>query len=396
MKKYLFLQLKRLLRILMPVTLIATILFGCMMVAFDTLTSMDEETQSNTRFKVGIVGTAEDIYLQLGLAAMGSMDSSRFSLELVEIEEPAAEDAMRNGTIAAYIVIPNGFLDGAFRGEFKPLKFVSTAGSVSIVSIIKDEFTDVIQAMLMEAQKGIYGSGDAMASEGLSGSQVVNDISIAYVEYIFDRGNIYRTSTLEAFNGLGMGGYMAAALSIVFFLLICLTFSPIMIRRDHSLSRMLCAQGRGIFMQELCDFTVYLLGLLCIALIAILYLVFWEKVTISPIIMLQGLPIVICLGAMSFMLYELASDYVTGILLQFFTTLVLCFICGCMYPITFFPDAVQNVSAVLPVGLARMQIESCILGKFSGTTTFALLGYGALFLTVAFLIRKIKATWIRG
>lgn len=396
MKKYLGLQYKRLLRIILPVILISATLFGCVMVAFDALNAMNSETEVSTRFKVGLVGTADDIYLQLGLAAMGSMDSTRFALELVEMDEPAAEEAMRKGEIAAFIVIPEGFLDGALRGEFAPLKFVSTAGSVSIVTLIKDEFTQMIQTMLIEAQKGIYGSGNAMAGQGQSGSKVINDISIAYADFIFERENMYRAQTQLSFNGLGMDGYFSTALSIVFFMLICLVFAPIMIRKDHALTRMLCAQRRGILMQVLCDFLVYLTGLLTIALVIILYLALWGGAEITHSMIFQGIPVILSLGAMSFLMYELASDFVSGVLLQFFVSLVLCFICGCMYPVTFFPEAVQALSGFLPVGLARMQIANCILNTVSPAVTLALLGYCAAFLTGSVLIRKVKATVVRG
>lgn len=396
MGKYFCAQLKRLLRIALPVLLVTAILFGCLMVVFDTVSSMTEESKITTKFKIGVVGTASDFYLQMGLKAMDSIDSTRFSIELVEMEENAAEEAMRKGTIAAFVVFPEGFLDAAFRGTIMPLKLVTAAGAVGFVSLVKDEFSQLLEIMLLEAQKGIYGAGDAMNSLGLSGSKVVNDISISYAEFVFSRGNIYRSSTLEAFDGLGLMGYMVTGLCILLFMLICLTFAPVMIRRDHALWRMLCAQGRGVLAQTLCDFGVYLLGLVLIAAVVLAYLVFWMQATVTGTMILQALPALLLLGAMSFLMYELASDMVTGVLLQFFATLVLCFITGCLYPITFFPDGVQKLAAFLPTGIARMQIANCMLGSFDLGNTLAALGYGCGFLVVAVLIRRLKTAGIRG
>ena len=121
MGKYFCAQLKRLLRVFLPVLLVTAILFGCLMVVFDTVSSMTEESKVTTKFQIGVVGTASDFYLQMGLKAMESIDSTRFSIELVEMEEKAAEDAMRKGTIAAFMVFPEGFLDAAFHGEIMPL-----------------------------------------------------------------------------------------------------------------------------------------------------------------------------------------------------------------------------------------------------------------------------------
>ena len=393
MGKYFCVQLKRLLRLFLPVLLVTAILFGCLMVVYDTIASMREESKVTTKFQIGVVGTGSDFYLQMGLKAMDSIDSTRFSIELVEMEEKAAEDAMRRGKIAAFVAFPEGFLDAALHGEILPLKFVCTAGSVGLVSMIKDEFTQMVEIMLLESQKGIYGSGDAMNSLGLSGSKVVNDISIAYAEFVFSRGNVYRATTLEAFNGLGMEGYLVTGLCIVLFLLICLTFAPMMIRRDHALGRMLCAQGRGVIAQILCDFGVYLLALAGIAAVVLAYLVFWMRATVTGAMLLRALPVLLMLGAM---MYELASDLVSGVLLQFFTALVLCFITGCMYPITFFPEAVQKLSAFLPTGIARAQIANCILQTHDAKNTVGALIYAGAFLVASVLIRRFKTAGVRG
>lgn len=396
MGKYFCVQLKRLLRLILPVLLVTAILFGCLMVVYDTISGMTEESKVTTKFQIGVVGTASDFYLQMGLKAMDSIDSTRFSIELVEMEEKAAEDAMRRGRIAAFVVFPEGFLNAAFHGDIMPLKFVCTAGSVGLVSMVKEEFTQLVEIMLLEAQKGIYGSGDAMNSIGLSGSKVVNDISIAYAEFVFSRGNVYRATTLEAFDGLGMEGYLVTGLCIVLFMLICLTFAPMMIRRDHALGRMLCAQGRGVITQIFCDFGVYLLALAGIAAVVLAYLVFWMQATVTGAMLLQALPVLLMLGGMSFLMYELASDLVSGVLLQFFTALMLCFITGCMYPITFFPEAVQKLSAFLPTGIARVQIANCILQTHDMANTAGALIYAAVFLGVAVPIRRFKTAGVRG
>lgn len=396
MKKYFCVQLKRLGRIVIPVLLVAAILFGCLMVVYDAVISMSKESEVTTKYQVGVVGTADDLYLQLGLKAMSSIDSSRFSIEMVEMEEEEAEKAMRQGKLAAFVVFPDNFLDSAFRGEIIPLKFVCAAGSVGLVSMIKDELAQMIETMLIEAQRGIYGSGDAMAALGHNGSPVVNDLSIEYAELVFRRANMYKTSTLGAFDGLGMEGYLAAGLCIVLFMLICLTFAPMMIRRDHALGRMLCAQGRTAFMQVLCDFGAYLIGLLGIALVVLLYLILWMEAPVTGEMVIQALPVIIALGAMSFFMYELATDIVSGVLLQFFVTLALCFVSGCLYPITFFPDAVQTLAGFLPTGLARIQIGNCILEDYNSAVTWALMGYGVLFFTLAVILRRVKTVGVRG
>ncbi|MBQ6852284.1 MAG: ABC transporter permease [Oscillospiraceae bacterium] len=396
MGKYFCIQLKRLLRLLLPVLLVTAVLFGCLMVIYDTVSKLNDESEVTTKFQIGVVGTASDFYLQMGLKAISSIDSSRFSVELVEMEETQAESAMRRGKITAFVVFPEGFLDAAFRGDIIPLKFVCAAGSVGLVSMITDEFTQIVETMLIEAQRGIYGVEDALHSLGQSGSQVVNDLSIEYAEFVFNRGRMYRTSTLGAFDGMGMQGYLATGLCTVLILLICLVFSPMMVRGDHALTRMLCAQGRSLTGLVLCDFGVYMLGLLGIAGVVLAYLVFWMEASVTGMMLLKALPVLLGLGAMSFLMYELCSNLISGVLLQFFAAVVLCFVSGCIYPITFFPEAVQKLAAYLPTAMAREQIAHCILQTHDVVNTAALLGYGCVFLVCGVLSRRFKIAGARG
>ena len=396
MKKYFVIQLKRLLRIFPPILIVTAILFGCLAVVYDAIVSLEEEEGRQGKFRVGIVGTAGDTFLKMGLAAVESFDSTRYSVEFIEMTESDAEAAMRKGAISAFIVIPENFLDEAMYGNIIPLKYVCAAGALGLVSMVKDEISQLVEVMLIESQKGIYGAGNALNANGLNGSQIVGEISLEYVDLVFARSRMYRVTEMKKFDGLGMSGYMLSGLCVVLFSLVCLTFAPVMIRADQSLARVLAARRRPAIAQVLCDFLVYMVGLL--GIVALVWFLAVTKVghQLQMNVIFQCVPALFAVGAMSFLLYELASDLISGVLLQFFVTLALCFVSGCLYPITFFPDSIQKLSNALPTGLARQQLSNCILSKYSMENTLALIGFGCTFLAVAILIRRIKVSGVRG
>lgn len=397
MKKYLWIQCKRTLRLLPLVLCVAVILFGSLAAVYQTLIRMNEQSESQAKFKVGLVGTAGDSYLQLGLAALESFDSTRFVMEIITMTESEAEIAMERGNVAAYIVIPEGFLDAAFRGEIMPLKYVTTTGAVGLVSLFKDEVTQVINDILTEAQKGIYGAGDALESQGLGGGKAIGDLSIEYTEFVFARSKTYTVRELGLADGLALEDDMLCGLTVLFFMLICLPFAPLRVRRDHALSRMLAARRRGVAMQISCEFIAYLLGLLAILTIALLCAAaIGLEANVSGSVLLCVAPVVLMVASFSFLLYELTADLISGVLLQFFVTLCLCFISGCLYPNFFFPEIVQKIAAVLPAGIARMQLAGCITGEISPHLTQGLLGYSVMFLAIALLIRLYKVKGTRG
>ena len=103
MKKYLLLQLKRLVRILPPVLLVAAVLFGCMALAYDIIGDFNREDGQQMKFQVGLVGTAGDSYMEMGLAAVQSFDSTRFAVEFKQMGEKEAETAKLSTKSSAYI-----------------------------------------------------------------------------------------------------------------------------------------------------------------------------------------------------------------------------------------------------------------------------------------------------
>lgn len=399
MGKYFVLQFKRLLRLLPLVLCVVLVLFGSLSAAYGAMLQMNEEDSEQARFQVGMCGTAGDSYIQLALAALETFDSSRFAIEIVEMEEAEAEQAMNRGEIAAYVVIPEGFVEEAMYGRILPLQFVSTVGAAGMVSIMKEEITQVVSDILVEAQKGIYAAGEAMNDAGHSSGWVINDLSIEYAEFAFLRSKAYSVTELGISDGLGLAGYLLCGFSVLFLLLICLPFASVYVRRDPSFGRMLAARGRSAAGQVCCEFLAFFLAvaILVCALLPVLwaggilqsYYADWSAA-------LHALPALLVICALSFLLFEMSADLISGVLLHFFGTLALCFVSGCLYPAFFFPESVQKLAAWLPTGLARIQFAGALTGDRAVYTTVALLGYSLLFFLLALGIRRARVAGERG
>lgn len=403
MGKYYQLQQKRFFRLLPLVLCAALVLFVCLIVVHHSLTQMDTNGDKNTKFPIAMVGTADDRFLQMGVSALTRLDSSRFAIEILQMEEPQAISALEQGDIAAYVVIPEGFVDAALYGEILPLKYVSTTGATGIVSIVKDEITRVIGDILLSAQKGIYGTWDAMAAHGLEENLqgVVDGISIAFTEFVFARAKAYKLTELGISDHLGLQGYLFCGIAVLFFMLITLPYGPSIVKQDYSLQQILSSKGYGTLGQLLCEFSAYFISyvLLLSGVIVVALLagggVGLENGMMQNMTVLQIpwrlLPVVFMVCSLSFFLFELAGNLVSGILMVFFTTLALCFVGGCMYPAYFFPDGIQKLGAILPTGLARAQIASCITG--TGHCGVWLTAYGTGFFALTWAARRVRSSF---
>lgn len=397
MGTYCYLQLKRLARFLPGALCVVLVLLIGLLTALTVTVRTDAAAEENQKVRIALVGTADDNMIQMGLAAMRSFDSTQFSMELVEMTEPEARTALQRGKIGAYLVMPDGFMDEAMNGNILPIKFVSTTGAASMVTIFKEEVSRVIASLLLESQQGVYGMQQAMRDNDIGDrGKHMTDLAMTYVEYVLVRDKVYQVNSLGISDALSLADYLVCGLAVLLLHLACLPFAPLMIRRDLSLCRMLSAKGKPAFAQSLCDLGVYLLGIVVLVALFVFGGTAIAGDTLGDLnggdILLRSLPVLVMICAFSFMLYALTADLISGVLLQFFLSAALCFISGCMYPVHFFPISVQRIAAWLPAGLARSQLAGCITGEHNIQTALLLLAYALVFSAVgtAARVRAVK------
>lgn len=381
MKQYFVLRCKQLAKYLPGMFLAMLVLLGSLLGVFSLLVKQDAQREDKQKFQIALVGFTDDPFLQMGLTALESFDSTRFAMDIWQLTEEQAQDALARGEIAAYVVIPENFVDEALDGNIVSLEFVSTTGATGLVSIFKDEVTLVISNILLNAQKGVYGMAEVARENGIKPGKHMDKLSIDYAEQVFLRDQIYTLEELGIADELGLSGYLLCGFSVLFLLLCCLPFGPLMIRKDLSLLRMLSARGRtpeGLLMVEYAGFALTLTVPVTVILAAVSVL---AKIDFL-LLLVQALPVVVMVSALSFMLYCLSTDLIGGVLLQFFTTLGLCFVSGCLYPVYFFPSQVQKIAAWLPAGIARSQLSGILTGEYSFLSVGLLLGYSVAFIAI--------------
>lgn len=410
MKMYFYLQFKRAFKLLPFVMVTALILFSGLTVIFNAFMKLQNESESNTRFKIGIAGDAAGTYLDLGMAALQNFDSSRFAIEMVTMTEAEAANAIEKGDISAYVVIPEGFIEAALYGEIRTIKYVTTPGSVGLISIFKDEITAVISDIVEESQKGVYGIADALDSNGCEDEayRYMNKLNIEYIDFVLDRSGLYKVEELGIADGLSLPTYIFCGITVLFLFLTGLPYATLFVKKDISLNKVLSARGNPASKQVISEYLSFFvtMSLLFTSVLAILAAVTGASGALKDsgipqsvdmlMYALQILPVVALVTSCSFMIFELSGNLVSGMLLQFFTCLSLCYISGCLYPIYAFPISVQRLAVFLPTGMARSYLAGCLTGKSVVTDLLGMTVYLAVFLTVTVLVRRYKIVAKRG
>lgn len=402
---YLLAQMKRVKKALPAVLIMTLLLTGCIALISKVMLIADSSSEKKQKVQIGLVGDISGSYLGFGISALQHLDSSRFAIEFIEMEEEEARDRLNHGTLSAFVIVPEGFVEAAVRGENMPLTYVSTSGSLRLGSMIMNELVNTISSLLTESQNAIYGMQNYLVNNGMSDIywQATDELYLRFLDFILGRTSVYELEIMCLSGNLSMIGYYLCGFTVLFLLLWGIAGSPLYIKKDHALPALLSSKGQNTLSQMAGEFVAYFVlmatsFLLVIVLVAIAMgltgftLPEWEREGIGILFgfYVKMLPVAAVICAMQLLLFELTSDMVSGILLQFLCALSLGYLSGCFYPISFFPESIQIVQPLLPTGVAVNYGGNLLMEESTAIEMVLLLGYLVLFLVLATAVRKRK------
>lgn len=402
MKKFLYLQLKRMLKFL-PFVLIVVLCLLIGLSAFLTgITSYFTESESKKPLAIGLTGDTGDDYLQLGMTALKTLDDTRFTISLEDMTEEEAKQRLASGDILAYVVFPENFIENALSGSLEKVRYVTTSGASNVTTLFKNEICKVITDIMIYSEKGTYGIAHALSNNGTSGTawDTAFELSTKYIKAILDRSDIYEVEILGFSSGLDIIEYFVCGITVLLLFLMGLPWAIIHIKKDYALNRLMLSRGHSCGTQLLCEFISHLFAMLLLV-ITIFTMLFIGGNTISGLsaiitntglamFLIRLLPVILMLSAFNIMCFELSDNLIGGMLIHFFISLSMCYVAGCMYPIYTFPVILQKLSVFLPTGMSVNWLSDNFTDKFSWESLMGLAVYIALFLFAALAIRKRK------
>ena len=388
MGKYLIIQFKRIGRLIPALLLVASFLLAGVYGAYAGLVHRWEQGEVFQKVQIGVVGTESDDLLRKAVDAFTAIDSSGFSLSFIQMSEQQAKFRLERGELSAYLVIPDGFLDEALQGHITPIRFVSVPGSENIFSVVKNELTYVVAEMLLLSEQGAFGLDLALTEYGHSdvSAEAMNRLALEYAGKIIQRDEVYRVEEIGVWQGLSFEDNLSCGLYTTFIFLMTLPFAAIFVQNHWEVEWMLKSQGIGICKQVICQFVPYFVVL---------------TVLCTPAFYLLGGSIrylilgVFCIAALSYLIYSMSSDLISGVMLQLVISLGMCFVCGCMYPVHFFPQAIQKLSAWLPAGLVRTYMTGAYTGVI-GDTGWILLAASSGMLILSGFVYRFRMIYTKG
>ncbi len=395
MGNYLFLQTRRLFRLLAVSVSVTVALALALYLGAGAAISRYENREGATPFSIGIVGAPDSGMLAMGLSAIGSFDDLGLALQIRELTAQQAPSALAEGMVDAYVVIPEDFTREALHGNILTIQYVTTPDPTGMTALFQKEITDIIGDVLLTGERASFGAYAALAPElgHDRANRILYDFSLELAQYILIRNRTNTVVTLGVGDAPGFSQYLCCGLAVTALLLLSLTFAPLTVQRHLPINRMLLCRSVSPWAQSFADLLVLLLGegltagvVFCLVKIGMPELN-WEFLGMS-------LPALAVITGFCYLCCSASAHLGSCVLVCFFGGLSMALASGCLYPAWFFPEAVQRACAYLPTALARRNLTGALTGDLPLGVVLGCLGYSAAFFLTGGILRarRIRRT----
>ncbi len=402
-RTYLRLQLKRAFKIYPSVLAITVITVFAIALTAALLIHQSINDEDSRKIKVGLVGDTKDTYLDLGITTLQNLDSSRLSIEFIEMDEVSAKKKLEEHEISGYVFVPDDFISGVAHGENPTAKYIMLNGPEGFGTVLTSEITQTVSGLITDAQSAMFGMSEIAEDYGANEkmSKKIKSLTFKYAEQILMRDKSYDTVLLGIEDSLTIGGYYICGIIMFFLLLWGISCNGILIKKNYAVSQALFLRGMKTGYQVLCEYLSFFA--VTFTTFILLAAAFGAVVSYSDfgIAELMGveisdcigyvfkiIPVIVMITFMQMMLYEVVSGIVNGVLLQFMVAIIFAYISGCLYPNFFFPEGIQSFAAILPSGVGFSYLRKSLAGTSLGVDFAVICIYSAVFAAITVMIRK--------
>lgn len=401
--KYLYLQIKRVLKALPMAVLFTLLLTGILSAVFIMLSGKNQEKQEAMIVRIGVTGATDDPYFSGAMRLLEDIDTAQFSLELQMVTEAEAKDLLRAGKLTGYIIIPEGFVDSIITGENKPIKYVSTSGQAGIGTMLTRDVLSVISNLVTESQSGIYGMHTVYRKNGLQDILYEDefDLNMRYIRYILKRGVLFEVEE-NGTQELSFTSYYICGIWLFLLLIWGISCSPLFSHKNQALQSLLGAKGVTVWAQIAGEYAAYLLLMEGSLLLVVMMLLTGSRiagVSFAAFFPMRGgtwgflwnsIPVLMVVAALQYFLYEVTDGFLNGILLQFLCAILMGYISGCFLPFKSLPESIRGISAFTPAGISMTYLTGRMAGKNEFVQVLQMAGCGLVLLLAAMCVRRYR------
>lgn len=355
---------------------------------------------------------AQDRMTEMAVSFVENMESVKNWCELVPVTETEGMDRLKDGSLAALIVLPDDVLQGILDGSNWPATLY-IAGEQSASGMIFEELARAGVGMLCTAQAEIYAAGDLVREYGgaeqdaqlqayaVDLDELYRQIDSYNLSIVLKREQYFKERTLSATGNEGTAVYFGSVLCTLYLLTAGLFLIPYLSRKQEE---QLWFSGRlGISAAVQCagkSLIAFMLWTAQLVPLFLLWMFFGNKLPVSWA-GFGGIGEVLAGGLFLIFCVQLAAMWSekrkVALLCAGLLAIVLAYFAGCFVPPALMPKAAESLSAFLPGTLIRNGFVRLFSGRTSSSAMLwknLICGVFAGGLYVAFCTLRLHA--LRG
>lgn len=348
-----------------------------------------QNAQVFQKVNIGIAIPEGESISRLATQYISSMDSVRSVCDFYYLDEQEAVEQLKQGTLQAVVVLPEGFYHDVQVGINPPAQIYFPKDAAQNTQVFEELVTAGV-SFLQTAEAGVYAALDTASYYGveLQGAGLGDAIAYLFAHQMLKRDSVYSAKMLSTMGNLSVAEYYYAA-GLVILLMICgIQFGFLYGKRNRSVEDKLKIRGVGSIRQSVVKILVmteflYVTGLLYyfagigVAGWTKTYFVFYQGTTWYALLLL-------CLGIAIYfqVLYELSGSSSQAAVFVFAVNVITIIGAGVLIPEAYLGKEIAGISHFLPMKYWNVYAARMLEGEISkdsvaGTVFFLLMGMAA-------------------
>ena len=338
---------------------------------------------------IGIAIPEGESISRLASQYMSSMDSVRSVCDFYYLDEQEAVEQLKQGTLQAVVVLPEGFYHDVQVGINPPAQIYFPKDAVQNTQVFEELVTAGV-SFLQTAEAGVYAALDTASYYGveLQGAGLGDTIAYLFAHQMLKRDSVYSAKMLSTMGNLSVAEYYYAAGLVILLMMCGIQFGFLYGKRNRSVEDKLKIRGVGSLRQSVVKILVmteflYVTGLLYyfagigVAGWTKTYFVFYQGTTWYALLLL-------CLGIAIYfqVLYELSGSSSQAAVFVFAVNVITIIGAGVLIPEAYLGKEIAGISHFLPMKYWNVYAAGMLEGEISkdsvaGTVFFLLMGMAA-------------------
>lgn len=352
-----------------------------------------QNAQVFQKVNIGIAIPEGESISRLATQYISSMDSVRSVCDFYYLDEQEAVEQLKQGTLQAVVVLPEGFYHDVQVGINPPAQIYFPKDAAQNTQVFEELVTAGV-SFLQTAEAGVYAALDTASYYGieLQGAGLGDTIAYLFAHQMLKRDSVYSARMLSSMGNLSVAEYYYAAGLVILLMMCGIQFGFLYGKRNRSVEDKLKIRGVGSIRQSVVKILVmteflYVTGLLYyfagigIAGWTKTYFVFYQGTTWYALLLL-------CLGIAIYfhVLYELSGSSSQAAVFVFAVNVITIIGAGVLIPEAYQGKEIAGISHFLPMKYWNVYATGMLEGELSkeavtGTVFFLFVGMvaGTLF-----------------